>query len=76
MNELHSINLDSSEIVDEKENIYKIAKKIKNGGQGDVFLVEGGKYAIKILRLNSEIKKEKFCDQLTFVKRLPLLLQS
>ena len=72
MNDIHSINLDSTSIVDENGKVYEIHKKIGKGGQGDVFLVEGGRYAIKVLRLNSELKKEKFKNQLTFVKRLDL----
>jgi serine/threonine protein kinase len=72
MTDLHSINLDSTSIIDENGKVYEILKKIGKGGQGDVFLVQGGKYAIKVLRLNSETKKEKFKNQLTFVKRLDL----
>ncbi len=72
MTQINSITLDSTSIVDENGKVYELSKKIGKGGQGDVFLVKGGKYSVKILRINSDTKKERFKNQLTFVKRQPL----
>jgi eukaryotic-like serine/threonine-protein kinase len=59
------------EVTDELNRVYKLIAEIGSGGQGSVFLVEGERFAVKILQGNTDIKKERLRDQLAFVKRQP-----
>jgi len=53
-------------------NRYRLADELGRGGQGAVFGVDGGRYAVKLLRDRSERAREALRDRLAMVKRLPL----
>jgi eukaryotic-like serine/threonine-protein kinase len=46
--------------------------KLGRGGQGTVYAVKGGRYAVKILRASSDAKRGKLRRVLNFVKLLPI----
>ncbi len=57
-------------VVDEVGNIYQLAKKLGSGGQGVVFAVENGNYAVKIIFDRSPARRKVLRQQLASVRML------
>ena len=53
-------------------NRYRLGGELGRGGQGTVFVVEGDRLAVKLLRDRSAGARERLRDQLAMVGRLPL----
>ena len=52
---------------------YPLTRKLDGGGQGQVYLVEGGRLAVKLLKKGtSSDERSRLVQQLAFVKRLDL----
>ncbi|MGB3655566.1 MAG: hypothetical protein WBA41_30760 [Rivularia sp. (in: cyanobacteria)] len=57
-------------VVDEFRNVYQLGKELGRGGQGAVFAVENGNYAVKIIFDRSPARRKALRQQLTSVKML------
>lgn len=62
--------MEISEVQDEKGHVYELIKGYKEGGYGRVFVVKGGRLAVKVIKRGQD--RETLRRQLEFVKRLPL----
>lgn len=58
------------QIIDETGAIHRLVERIGAGGQGEVWLVEGGRRIVKLLNPHSDV--DILRRQLTFVRRLDL----
>lgn len=62
----------SKRVIDTLGRVYEIDKELARGGQGVVFSVKNGNFAVKILLKKSEAEKEKLHNQLTQLRLLPI----
>ena len=62
----------SKRVTDTLGRVYEIDKKLASGGQGTVFSVKNGNFAVKILGKKSGAEKEKLYNQLTQLRLLPI----
>jgi DNA-binding helix-hairpin-helix protein with protein kinase domain len=52
---------------------YRLSRLLGRGGQGEVYAVEGGRLAAKLVRFDrSSVRREHLRQRLAFVRRLPL----
>lgn len=52
---------------------YRLSHLLGRGGQGEVYAVEGGQLAVKLVRFGkSSVRREQLRQRLAFVRRLPL----
>ncbi len=60
----------SKRVVDEVGHVYQLDKELGSGGQGAVFAVENGNYAVKIIFDRSPARRKALRQQLASVKML------
>lgn len=66
----HESDAPTHQVVDEAGAVHTLAKKIGAGGQGEVWLAEGGRRIVKLLRPGADA--EVLRRQFAFVRRLDL----
>ncbi len=59
-------------VVDVNGVRYELAELLGRGGQGKVYVVKGGRLAVKIMEGRSQMHRERMRNQLTHVRRLPV----
>lgn len=67
-----NINVENKLVNDEHGTVYEIDKKLGEGGQGAVYSVKNGRYAVKILQKVNQPRRESLRRQIKFVRQLDL----
>lgn len=60
------------DVIDEQGVVYRLTDRLGQGGQGEVYAVEGGRVAVKRLLLADPQTREHLRHQLARLRRLPL----
>lgn len=61
-----------TEVVDDDGRVWRLDRRLGEGGQGDVFSVSGQPLAVKLLRGHDPVVRAALEDRLRAVRRLPL----
>src|SRR4051794_24383242 len=61
-----------TEVVDEEGRVWKLDRRLGQGGQGDVYSVSGHSLAVKVLHNQDSTARAALRDRLRAVRRLPL----